>query len=748
MQKSSYTLQTLSKDLVAGLVVFLVALPLCLGIALASGSPELFAGLLAGIVGGMLVGLLSGSQTSVSGPAAGLTAIVATQIGLLGSYEAFLFAVVLGGILQIAMSLLKAGALSAFFPSSVIKGLLAAIGVILILKQIPHLLGHDSDPEGDMAFEQIDKENTFSEIAGMFDGSIHYGAIIIGAFSIAILVLWSRSSFLKKLLIPAPLVVVIFGVAMNAWFVQLGEPWAIRTSHLVQVPVANSISEFLGFLSFPDFSRWADSGIYLAGITIAIVASLETLLNLEAVDRIDPLQRHSPPNRELFAQGVGNIVTGLIGGIPVTSVIVRSSVNIHAGGQTKVSAIFHGFLLFVCVSFFPLALNYIPLSALAAILLVTGLKLASPELFAQMWSEGRYQFIPFIATLISIVLTDLLKGILIGLGISILFVLNSNLRRPLRKFVEKHVGGKVTIIELSNQVSFLNRAAIDSALREAPYGSKLVIDANQTDYIDPDVLSLIRDYKKKTAKMRGIELSFRGFKPKFRLPDDAQHVHHSTYDRQQQMTPAQALDLLREGNDRFRSGQRMMRHTEHQLNATSQGQHPFAVILSCIDSRAPAETLFDLGLGDIFNIRIAGNVTSAKVLGSMEYGCAIAGAKLILILGHSNCGAVTSSVNTFRSDKDLAQLTGCQHLESIVQEIRHSIDPSGIANTDQAQPTQLNNFIETVTKLNVLHSIDKVLRHSNTIRTMVEQRRIGIVGGKYDIATSNVEFYLDQSSGF
>ena len=506
----------LSRDLTAGLVVFLVALPLCLGVALASNAP-LLSGVLAGIVGGILVGILSGSHTSVSGPAAGLTAVVAAQIASLGSFEAFLLAVVIAGLIQIALGLARAGFLAAFFPSSVIKGLLAAIGVILILKQIPHVLGHDPDPEGDMAFLQPDDENTFSEL-GRLLGDIQPGAAVIGLVSIALLVVWDRWRSLKRSNIPAPLVVVLLGVGISLVFRRLGGRWVIEPSHLVQVPVADSLAGFFGLLPTPDFSQWSNPAVYIAAVTIAAVASLETLLNLEAVDKLDPQRRTSTPSRELMAQGIGNVVAGLIGGLPITSVIVRSSVNINAGGRTKLATIVHGVLLLVSVVFLPAWLNLIPLSCLAAILLVTGVKLASPALVRRMWDEGRYQFVPFALTVVAIVLTDLLIGVLIGLAVSIGFILRSNVRRPLRRIVEKHLGGEVVHIELANQVSFLNRAALARVLDEVPRGGHVLLDAQNTDYIDPDVLDLIRDFKEQTAPARGVEVSLLGFRRRVSAP--------------------------------------------------------------------------------------------------------------------------------------------------------------------------------------------------------------------------------------
>lgn len=584
----------LRHDLISGIVVFLVALPLCLGIALASGA-ELFSGLLAGIIGGLIVGFVSGSHSSVSGPAAGLTAIVSAQITSLGSFEAFLLAVFIGGLLQIGLGVMKAGALSSFFPSSVIKGLLAAIGVILILKQIPHVFGHDSDPEGEMSFVQPDDENTFTELLRIAD-DVHPGATTIGLLSIVVLVGWGKIKPLKNSIIPAPLVVVLMGVAINLFFKTLGGQWVIEASHLVEVPIARSATEFLGFLTMPDFSQLVNPAVYVGGVTIAIVASLETLLNLEAVDKLDPQKRVSPPSRELIAQGCGNVAAGLLGAIPVTSVIVRGSVNCASGAKTKMSALFHGFLLLVCVGFLPSYLNMIPLSALAAILLVTGFKLASPQLFKQMWSEGRYQFAPFIITLVSIVLTDLLVGILIGLAVSVLFILNSNLRAPIRRIVETRPGGDLTRIALANQVSFLNRAALDSIFNNAEAGTDWLIDATDTDYIDPDVLSLIRDFKDVSGPARGVKVSLKGFRAKYQLDDETQVADYTTRGSRETVGPDQVLDILREGNRRFSTGNQLSSDLVRQVDAAAQSQTPLAVVLSGIDSRVPAELIFDLEL--------------------------------------------------------------------------------------------------------------------------------------------------------
>lgn len=754
---SIYKLSTLPQDLSSGLVVFLVALPLCLGIALASRpvtsveEPPMIAGLLTGIVAGLVVGWLSGSHTSVSGPAAGLTAIVASQIAGVGSYQAFLLAVVLGGVIQVVMGLLKAGALSAFFPSSVIKGLLAAIGVILILKQIPHLLGHDKDPEGNLAFKRLSQpdeaeHNTFSDLFSMFyEGEMHLGAAVIGVASVVLLVLWGRSKYLSSSLFPGPLAAVLMGVAVQWWFKQLGGVWEIDVSHLVQIPKAESMEEFRMFFTFPDWSAWTNPRVYAAAVTIAIVASLETLLNLEAVDKLDHERRHSPPSRELWAQGVGNILAGSVGGLPMTSVIIRSSVNVNSGCKTKRSAIFHGLLLAVCVGFFPQYLNMIPLSALAAILLVTGFKLASPKLFAEMWSEGRYQFLPFIITLVAIVFTDLLVGIVFGLCIALLFILNSNLRRPVRQIVEKHLGGDVLHIELANQVSFLNKASLDKVFNEAKRGTNVLIDASGTDYIDPDVLSMIRDFKNNVAPAHGMSVSLRGFRTKYELHDDIQFADYSTRELQDRLTPEQALGILLEGNRRFREGQQLSRDYGRQVGATAAEQNPLAVVLGCIDSRVPAEIIFDLGIGDIFSVRVAGNVLGAKSMGSIEYGVGIAGVKLIAVLGHTRCGAVTSSVQLMAEGKDVLEATGCEHLGAVVDEVQQSVRGDEAQRFLQMNDEEREHFVDDIVARNVIRTVHEITELSRVVREAVQDGRVMVVGLVYDLRTGEVKMLSEYA---
>ncbi len=740
-ESSASRFSTLAKDVPAGIVVFLVALPLCLGVALASNAP-LFSGIVAGVVGGIVVGLLSGSQTSVTGPAAGLTAIVAAQIALLGSFKALLLATVLAGAIQVALGVARAGFIAAFFPSSVIKGLLAAIGLILILKQVPHLFGHGGNPVGGMSFAQGNDENTFTSLfATLFD--IHPGAALVGLSSLALLVVWDRAPVLKRSRVPAPLVVVVVGALLSQLLAGVGSGWAIQTEHLVNVPMATDPNAALTLLQTPDWSQLGNPTVYLSALTIAVVASLETLLNLEAIDRLDPAQRRSPPDRELWAQGVGNLVSGLIGGLPVTSVIVRSSVNINAGNKTRASTILHGALLAGCVLLMPGLLNQIPLACLAAILVMTGVKLASPKVLRQMWAAGRPQFLPFAVTVLAIVTTDLLKGIIIGLLVAVGFILHSNLRRPLRRVREKHVTGEVLRIELANQVSFLNRAALERALHAVPRGGHVLIDARNTDYIDPDILDLLDDFAKKTAPAHGIELSFIGFRDRYpRLEDKIQFVDHSSRDVRDALTPEQVLTILRDGNERFRTGQRLTRDLVRQVSATAHGQSPMAVVLSCIDSRTPAELIFDLGIGDVFSIRIAGNVARDKVLGSMEFGTRVAGAKLILVLGHTSCGAVKAAVELARKGQTAEAAMGCKHLDVLVNEIQRAIDPQiPLPIPDDPGTPVRESYTDEVARRNVQRTMAVIRQQSEALNQLVKEGRLAIVGGLYDVRTGEVTFF-------
>ena len=496
--------KNLKHDLPASIVVFLVAVPLCLGIALASGAP-LFSGIIAGIVGGIVVGSFSGSQLGVSGPAAGLAVIVLAAINELGSFEIFLMAVVIGGVFQLLLGFARAGIIGYYFPSSVIKGMLSGIGVIIVLKQIPHAFGYDKDYEGSLSFQQPDGHNTFSELFYMFE-AVSPGALVITAVSLAILILWEQK-FMKNLkftrIIQGPLVAVAAGILLNIFY--RGGGLGLSSEQVVAIPVPESIGGFFNQFTLPDFSQLLNSEVYLIGITLAVVASLETLLCLEATDKLDPHKRVSPTNRELRAQGIGNILSGLIGGLPITQVIVRSSTNIQSGGRTKMSAIFHGIILLICAMMIPHILNLIPLASLAAILFLVGYKLAKPALFKEMYARGWSSFVPFMVTILGIVFTDLLMGIGLGMVVAIFYVLRNNYRKPFLFEKENHIGNDTIRIELAEDVTFINKANIQRALNTIPSFSKVIIDASRTINIDDDVVEIIEDFES-TAYTRNIEV--------------------------------------------------------------------------------------------------------------------------------------------------------------------------------------------------------------------------------------------------
>ena len=505
---------TIKQDFPAGLVVFLVALPLCLGIALASGAP-LFSGLIAGIVGGVVVAVFSGSQLAVSGPAAGLTVIVLNAITEIGSYQGFLLAVVLAGVLQIILGFAKAGTIGKYFPSSVIKGMLAAIGVILIMKQIPHALGYDADYNGDFQFIQSDSENSLTALISALNKT-NLGAAIISMVSLVILLTWDKLKSTKLGMVPAPLIVVIVGIGLNMFFETTHQIFTLRDEHLVTVPVANSIGEFVTFFTLPDFSYLNQVSVYKAAFTLAIIASIETLLSIEAVDKIDPYKRDTPSNQELKAQGIGNLVSGFIGGLPLTAVIVRGAANVNAGAQSKMSAVIHGLLLLLSAIFIPKVINLIPYASLAAILLVTGYKLTKVSLYKSMLKVGADQFIPFIVTILAIVFTDLLIGISIGLAIGVFYVLKNNMQNTYSNNMKTRKDNEPIHIILSEEVSFLNKASILQTLEDLPEHSHVIIDGSRSRYIDYDVLEVINDFKD-TARFKNIKLELIKIKDVYRF---------------------------------------------------------------------------------------------------------------------------------------------------------------------------------------------------------------------------------------
>lgn len=619
-------INSLRHDLPASIVVFFVALPLCLGIALASGAP-LFSGVIAGIVGGIIVGSLSASRFGVSGPAAGLAVIVLNYIATLGSWENFLLATVLAGIIQLAMGFMRLGTIATYFPSSVIKGMLVGIGIIIIIKQIPHALGYDSMNDNDVESitlnNILDLQHTVSHLTP--------AAIIISIISISLLIAWDN--YLSKKhkffrLIQGPLAVVIFGIIASNFL-------ELKDHQIVQLPITQSAAEFFAQFTTPNFNFLSNIEVYKAAAVIALVASIETLLSVEAIDNLDPHKRITPTNRELKAQGVGNIVSGLIGGLPITQVIVRSSANLQFGAKTKMSAIIHGFLLLIAVISIPGVLNMIPLASLACVLLFLGYKLAKPENFKNAYDSGWQNFIPFIATIAGMIAFDLLKGVIIGVVIALFYRIKK---------------GEKASITLTKEV---------------------------------------RD----------------------------------------SITPAEAITMLKEGNERFVNNLNANRNLLKQINETSDSQHPFAIILSCIDSRTSAELIFDQGLGDVFSCRIAGNILNDDILGSMEFACKFAGAKLIMVLGHTACGAVKGACDDVKAG----------HLTDLLRKIKPAIKHEKTIKEHRNASNE--EFVDKVAEMNILEVLKQIPKESDILQDMLEKEQIALIGGMYDITSGVVKFY-------
>lgn len=722
---------SLRHDFPAGVVVFLVAVPLSLGIALASGAP-LFSGLIAGIIGGIVVAGLSGSSVGISGPAAGIAIIAHAAILELG-FEAFLLSVVIAGFVQVMMGRLGAGIVGYYFPSAVITGMLTGIGIIIFLKQIPHAFGYDVDYEGDMSFAQSDQYTTVTELAHMVD-YISPGAIVISIASLAVLLLW-ESPFIKKYRfsqwIHGALAAVLTGVALNHFLQAMFPDMALSGNHLVGLPEVERTSELIAHLTLPDFSQITNPSVYKAGFTLAMVASLETLLCAEAVDKLDPYKRVTPNNRELKAQGIGNICSGLLGGIPIAQVIVRSSANIQSGGRTKTAAFIHGTLLLIAVISIPDLLNQIPLASLAAVLLVIGYKMADLSRFKTMYQTGTYHFLPFIATVIGLIFTDMLTGITIGMSIALFFILLENLK--IGFYLHQEQKANKHFITLSENVSFLNKANILQLLDHLPENSEVVIDATGSKYIDFDVYEIIQNFKAEAdrKKINLIIENLRGYG----ILEPVGKTRPYDKEAQQALTPADVLEILKAGNQRFVYNLKANRNLLEQVNETIEGQFPFAIILSCIDSRTSAELIFDQGLGDIFSVRVAGNVINDDILGSMEFACKLAGSKLIVVLGHSHCGAVKGACAGAKLD----------HLTGLLDKIQPALDSvnSGrlarISNPD-------DTLIEHVAERNVEIMVEQIRQQSPILNTMANDGKIGIIGGMYNIENGKVTFFEEIDS--
>ncbi len=716
-------------DIPAGIAIFFIAIPLSLGIALASGAP-LFSGLIASIVGGILVAPLSGGALGISGAAAGLVIIMLNAIETLG-FPAFLLTVILAGGLQILMGLARMGSIAHYFPSSVIKGMLSGIGIIIFLKQIPHAVGYDSDYEGDLSFFQTDNYSTLTELAHMMEYSSPT-AIFIALVSLTILIIWERPKIKKSnffQVLHGTLITIIVGIFINQFLQTFYPALALKESHLVNLPMAENMSDLLKQMHSPDFSQLANPDVYFFALTLAFLASLETLLAVEAVDRLDPFKRVTPPNRELIVQGLGNISSGLLGGLPLTQVIVRSSINIQSGAKTRLSGFVSGTLLLVTVLLIPEWLNKIPLASLASILLVVSYKLTRPKVIKKMYFTGMYHFIPFCATIAGLIFTNLLVGILIGMATALLSIVLENYKGALY-FRESRIGNKI-IFRLSENVSFLNKANLKQTFDQLPPDSEIVIDATRSKYLDYDVFEVIRDFKKE-APLKNIKLTLENVRG-FGILKPVENARAHTYESQQSLTPKEVLNLLKEGNENFVNNLKSNRNLLEQVNDTQQGQFPIAIILSCMDSRTSAELIFDQGLGDIFSTRVAGNIVNDDILGSMEYACNVAGSKLIVVLGHTHCGAIKGACAQVKLD----------HLTGLLDKIQPSVQMV----CNEHQVTEIGNnatLIQEVAEKNVRLVVEQIKQRSAVLHNLLQTGKIGIVGGMYDIETGKVQFYSEN----
>ena len=722
-----YTQRNLKFDLSAAIVVFLVAIPLCLGIALASGTP-LFSGILSGIIGGIIVGTLSGSQVSVSGPAAGMVAVVLTTMVQLGDFNSFLLALAFAGILQIIIGSIRAGFIVEYVPSNVVQGLLCAIGILLILKQLPLAFTLSSNIH-ELQVHLLDTTEGFT-FSPLFEFSRHIntGAAIISCISFAILFFWNKNPIKFLNGIPSSIIVVITGVIINELFIIGHLPLAQNNPHLVNLPNHESIADFLNQLQYPNWAAWSNPKIYLYGFMIAAVTSLESLLNIKAGEKLDKKRRNCSKDRELVAQGIGNVVAGLIGGIPITSVIVRTSVNIQAGAKTKMSTIFHGLLLLVAGLLIPNILNKIPLSSLAAILIYTGYKLTKPAIYKGIYKQGMDRFIPFIATVISIVIFNLLIGVLIGLAISLFYILKTNSQARLDIINEIYPNGATNRLVLPQQITFLNKASLVAELNSIPKNSQLVIDARYSHYIDKEIVELIKEFQQEQAPHKEIALNLIGFKDHYDIHNFINFINVTTYDVQTTITPLEVLTILREGNQRFLNDTRIHRSPKIDIKYTAQKQHPIAVVLGCIDSRVPVETIFDMSFGDLFCVRVAGNVVNEDVLASIEYACHVVGAKLIVVLGHTRCGAIQAACDGVEQG----------HITQLLAKIKPAVNAEIQTTIDRTSKN--TEFTSRVTSLNIANTMQQIYKNSEILQIMIDQNDIAIAGANYDVESGKVNF--------
>lgn len=726
-----YVNRYLKFDILAGLMVFLVALPLCLGIALASGLP-LQTGLISGAIGGIIVGFLSSSAVSVSGPAAGMVAICILALNHLGSFENFLLAMFFSGLMQLIAAKRSWGIFANYIPSSVIKGMICGIGVFLIAKQIPMAVtvSHNYHEFNHFLLETVTENN----LNPIIDLSFHInsGAFILSLLTFAILVFFDKTQHPLLKTIPGAIAAVVIGTLFNEILIIKNSILAQHAHHLVRIPKFEGLSSLASLIHHPNWQALNNPWIYFYAVVIALVSSIETLLNISATDRLDKNHVSTNKNRELFAQGIGNIAASLCGGLPITSVIIRSSVNIEAKAKTKFATILHGVMLLIALFLTTDILNHIPICILASILIYVGFKLTHPRFYIMMLNQGIDRAMPFFITVIVVSFGNLLAGVLTGLLVNLIFVLRNNSKARIDIIQESTPGGRNYRLLLPQQTTFLNTATIIEELNTIPRHSKLIIDARYAEFIDKEVLEFIQDYKEFQAPLHDISLNLIGFKDKYQIHDHIDFINVTTYDAQSVLNPSEVLNILKQGNNRFLKDQGIHRSNMIDIHHTAETQHPIAFVLGCIDSRVPVETIFDMTLGDLFCARIAGNVINDDILASIEYACHVVGAKLIVILGHTRCGAIQAACNDVKKG----------HITSLLAKINPAINAESETKSHRQGDNQ--EFVNHVTHLNIAHSMLEIYERSPILKDILNQGQIGIVGALYDVSSGKVDFSLYQ----
>ena len=711
-----------TKDVPAGIVVFLVALPLCLGIALACGAP-LISGLISGIIGGIVIGSISQSHVSVSGPAASLTAVVIIALQKLDSFDVFLLALFLGGLIQLGIGLLRAGIIADYMPTSIIKGLLAAIGLILVFSQIPYALGVEK------ANRLVDYSRNYitdpPEI-GLILNAFSPGAIILTVISLLVVILWDKT-FLKKIrFLPSFLVVVILGVIINLLFKYFIPSFYLEGSHLVNIPNIEGINSIL---TFPDFSAIGSFQVWTYAFTIAIIASIASLLAVEAADNLDPHKRRSPPNRELVAQGVGNTLAGLIGGIPITTVIVRSSVNIEAGAESKLSTIIHGILLLASVIVLSPIINLIPLASLAALLLVVGYKLASIDIIKDMYRKGWDQFVPFAVTTIAILFTDVLMGVLIGTASSVFFLLRGNFYNPFFMEKTKSKRGKSIRLELSNEVSFLNKPALKRTLWNLPNNSQVIIDATFSTYVERDIIEILHDFQKTYAPENDIDVIITGLRERYEANGKIAQVVRTTDEHKKTLSPEAILRLLVDGNKRYVDGNLVSRRLRNKELTDFIKEAPLAAVINCIDMREPLNMLLNSDIGDLIPLRAAGNLVHNHLIYSAEIACRKQGAKLILLMGNSENSFIQEALEAHFEQR-----------ETYLHELLAPALKSKEFNKKSFTRENINVLTNQITLWNLTESKKRIVERNPYLREEILKGNIGLASAYFNRETGKIKF--------